>query len=63
MSKEDEQSLHCAADGGDIKDEAVSNGATASTTVRTAAILLSVKDAAALSRVFRVFEVSYVYTC
>jgi len=35
----------------------VSNGATASASLRTCVIMLAARDAATLSRIFKVFEV------
>ena len=63
LCKEDEQTLQLAADGDDVADAAdndvfsVSNGASASTSVRTCVIILAARDAATLSRIFKVFEV------
>jgi len=59
MSKEDQQMLQLAADAVDADNDvfSVSNGASASTAQRTSAIVLAARDAAALSRIFKVFEV------
>ena len=63
LSKEDEQTLQRAADGDDVTDVddndvfSVSNGATASASLRTCVIMLAARDAATLSRIFKVFEV------
>ena len=64
MSKEDQQLLQLAADGDVVAVDAdndvfsVSNGASASTAQRTSVIVLAARDAAALSRIFKVFEVN-----
>ena len=60
MCKEEEQTLKRSADDGDLADDvfSVSNGAAAaSTSVRTCVIVLAARDAATLSRLFKVFEV------
>jgi len=63
LSKEDEQTLQHVEDGDDVADVthndvfSVSNGAAACTSMRTCAIVLAARDAATLSRIFKVFEV------
>jgi len=63
LSKEDEQTLKHAQDGdedtGDVDNDvfSVSNGASTPASLRTSAVVLAARDAATLSRIFKVFEV------
>jgi len=62
MSKEDEQTLKRASDGSDdvavvANNDVFSVSNAAAAALRTCVILLAARDAATLSRIFKVFEV------